>query len=128
MFRRRRSGWQHAIPFGVGKNNQRGVAQFSRLVYLDSPNYVSLLCSSYFPYCLRFGCLGDYIFRSQVFSGKLPEGTVDHPAGNRFANTWLAMIRMPLPKNYIQGIDAQIGGGGAWRNCFLPWLFHAMAQ
>lgn len=45
--------------------------------------------------------LGAYTFVSQTFSGQ-PAGGI---AGNRFADTPLAYVPVPLPSNHVQGID-----------------------
>ena len=48
--------------------------------------------------------LGDYLFVSTL----LRSGPQDTRAtGNRFANTWLSAIPIPLPMDYVQGIDLQ---------------------
>lgn len=48
-----------------------------------------------------FRQLGDYSFGSAALSGS--EGR----QGNRFAGSWLAWMPVPLPANYLQGIDRQ---------------------
>lgn len=49
-----------------------------------------------------FARLGDFQFVSPALTGK-PCGEV----GNRFAESWLAVLPVPVPKNYVQGIDLQ---------------------
>ena len=53
-----------------------------------------------------FGMLGDFTFVSRVLAGEesLVEGG---PGGNRFAETWLGEIRVPLPSSYLRGMDLQ---------------------
>ncbi len=65
--------------------------------------------------------LGQYTFVSSTFSGNAPQkrstmsifsGGGDQPhfvaeKGNRFSG-WLAAVPVPLPANYLQGIDVQI--------------------
>ena len=51
-----------------------------------------------------FQRLGDYQFVSQTFGG--PQ-TIEKGVGNRFAGTWVATLPVPLPKNYLLGIDIQ---------------------
>ncbi len=79
--------------------------------------------------------LGSIKFHSATFAGELPlppptpsvialpvrpDGTIETPAsparplaeapwatGNRFADTWLAGVRLPVPDDYVRGIDAQ---------------------
>ena len=54
-----------------------------------------------------FQRLGDYQFNSYTLTGLPADSASYHPSGNRFANTWLAEVPVPLPKNYVQGIDLQ---------------------
>ncbi|MCL6504770.1 MAG: hypothetical protein K6T86_18995 [Pirellulales bacterium] len=81
--------------------------------------------------------LGEYRFASSLFSGKRPEPIRRPPgdplaeqepavrlvAGNRWQGTWLAALPVPLPRDYVMGIDCQrgdfeVGGrsyfGGRW--------------
>lgn len=50
-----------------------------------------------------FTPLGNYRFVSQSLSGRPETGTV----GNRFAGTWLGGLPVPVPRNYLMGIDTQ---------------------
>jgi 4-amino-4-deoxy-L-arabinose transferase-like glycosyltransferase len=51
-----------------------------------------------------FTMLGKYRFLSSA----LRDDSLGGPAvGNRFADTWLGAIPIPIPKNYLQGIDMQ---------------------
>jgi hypothetical protein len=53
-----------------------------------------------------FTKLGDFEFVSSALSGN--SMTPDRqPPNNRFRGTWLAKIPIPLPSNYIRGIDVQ---------------------
>ena len=54
-----------------------------------------------------FERIGNYWFQSRVMSGS--NSLADVPGGNRnrFATAWLSTLPVPLPKNYVQGIDAQ---------------------
>jgi hypothetical protein len=47
--------------------------------------------------------LGDFAFKSRAFAGAVKEGA----SGNRFAGTWLGKVPVPLPRNYLRGIDLQ---------------------
>lgn len=47
--------------------------------------------------------LGDYCFRSELLGGAAPGG----PCRNRFIGTLLENVVVPLPADYVQGIDAQ---------------------
>ncbi|HEX4414476.1 MAG TPA: glycosyltransferase family 39 protein [Lacipirellulaceae bacterium] len=85
-------------------------------------------------YVLNFGYgfegtltrLGEFTFVNDSWAGPT---AVDHSQqlapGNRFAGTWLARLPIPLPRNYVLGIDAQLRDfehysrpsylGGEWR-------------
>jgi hypothetical protein len=51
-----------------------------------------------------FRRLGDFTFTSHTLAG-LPDAR--YPHSNRFAGTWLENLPVPLPRNYVQGIDTQ---------------------
>ncbi len=53
-----------------------------------------------------FRSLGSYQFRSQSLSG-LKHSTDNEQRGNRFKGTVLAKLLVPVPANYLLGIDAQ---------------------
>jgi dolichyl-phosphate-mannose-protein mannosyltransferase len=46
--------------------------------------------------------LGDFSFVSQTLTGE-----AEGQSGNRFAGTWLGEVPVPLPTNYVLGIDEQ---------------------
>jgi len=50
-----------------------------------------------------FTRLGDFKFVSQTLAPEKP----NYFSGNRFKDTWFESIPVPLPKNYVAGIDAQ---------------------
>ncbi len=51
--------------------------------------------------------LGSFRFRSHMLTG-LPATNVDEvPVGNRFQGTFLAAFRVPLPADYLRGLDSQ---------------------
>lgn len=55
----------------------------------------------------RFGTrLGEYRFISRFFRGEEEVGRTK-PYGNRFAGTMLGAVPIPLPENYLNGIDVQ---------------------
>jgi len=54
-----------------------------------------------------FKRLGDYKFVSHVFSGRDNPDLSAPYAGNRFAGAALGNIPVPLPQNYLAGIDLQ---------------------
>jgi hypothetical protein len=55
--------------------------------------------------------LGEFPFQSETLSGVpvLPEGDEQGPrgTGNRFAGTWLGSLPVPLPWDYVIGLDVQ---------------------
>ncbi len=57
-----------------------------------------------------FKRLGDYPFVSRIFAGPPSNGFVRYfvgEAGNRFHETWLANLVIPLPEDFVRGIDVQ---------------------
>ncbi|MGO8744659.1 MAG: hypothetical protein ACLQNE_01595 [Thermoguttaceae bacterium] len=67
-------------------------------------------------YALNMGYLFDGTFRplsryefiSQLFRGdRVPENQETPITGNRFTGTWLGDIPVPLPADFVQGIDTQ---------------------
>ena len=63
-----------------------------------------------------FKPLKDFHFISDLFTGTSEDdeflneserSTVNAPAINRFANSWLGFVPVPFPKNYLLGIDVQ---------------------
>ncbi len=60
-----------------------------------------------------YGCdgsferLGNYRFVSTMLKGDASTNSGDESAGNRFAGTWLANVPVPLPREYLLGIDFQ---------------------
>lgn len=51
--------------------------------------------------------LGNYVFVSQALTVPGDDEGVARLPGNRFAGTWLAELPIPVPKNYLLGIDRQ---------------------
>jgi Dolichyl-phosphate-mannose-protein mannosyltransferase len=51
--------------------------------------------------------LGDYHFQTQTLAGTSSFADVPADGGNRFQGRWLGAMPIPLPKNYLQGIDTQ---------------------
>jgi hypothetical protein len=49
--------------------------------------------------------LGDYRFVSESLGG--PTENRLRPAGNRFADSWLGKLPIPVPRDYLLGIDVQ---------------------
>jgi 4-amino-4-deoxy-L-arabinose transferase-like glycosyltransferase len=56
-----------------------------------------------------FERLRKYRFVSKTLTGPATDDTVAGPfrGGNRFAESWLADLPVPLPSNYVRGIDVQ---------------------
>ncbi len=55
-----------------------------------------------------FQRLDSYVFRSSLLAGDAEtEAEFGSLPGNRFSDTWLGSILVPLPANYVLGIDAQ---------------------
>lgn len=54
-----------------------------------------------------FSKLGDYRFVSANLTGNENPDAPDHSAGNRFQGTWIGCLPIPLPTNYVRGIDRQ---------------------
>ena len=52
-----------------------------------------------------FERLGDFRFVSETLAG--PPESRTAATGNRFAGTWLASVPVPVPRNYLLGIDVQ---------------------
>lgn len=52
-----------------------------------------------------FKKLGDYQFASKTLSGHTTNGMGSRSFGNRFADTWLGDVPVPLPRNYVRGVD-----------------------
>lgn len=53
-----------------------------------------------------FRQLHDYRFTSRTFAGKDPVVDGRH-GGNRFKEAWLGLLPVPLPKDYLSGLDLQ---------------------
>lgn len=54
-----------------------------------------------------FAPLGDFRFQTMLFSGYNSLEKIPPEGANRFARTWLGKLPVPLPANFIQGIDTQ---------------------
>lgn len=51
--------------------------------------------------------LGDFPFVSPSLRGEADVERRTPPVGNRFAGSWLGVVPVPLPENYVLGIDTQ---------------------
>lgn len=80
----------------VGKRNYAGML-------------AAMMCVSIYVVNVGYGFegalprLGDFEFASSLLSGTAKPGN----SGNRFSQSWLAGLRLPVPRNYILGIDVQ---------------------
>lgn len=54
-----------------------------------------------------FTRLGEYRFVSEALSGADAWQDVDLKGGNRFTESWMAHLPVPLPKDYLKGVDIQ---------------------
>src|SRR5439155_1508007 len=54
-----------------------------------------------------FQRLGEFTFISESLGGPAAHGLQASQAGNRFAGQWLGAMRVPLPRNYVLGMDVQ---------------------
>lgn len=54
-----------------------------------------------------FTKLGKYEFVSETLGGKRGDPYAVESGWNRFAGTWLGSVRIPLPRDYVMGIDRQ---------------------
>lgn len=68
--------------------------------------------------------LGIYQFESSAFTDQMPRLN-GGDGGNRFRETWLASVPVPLPMNYVCGIDVQKADFERGRWCYLAgeWKF-----
>lgn len=51
--------------------------------------------------------LGKHRFQSKTLSGLTPDAYRQGPGANRFQRTWLGAVPVPLPRDYVRGIDLQ---------------------
>ncbi len=79
--------------------------------------------------------LADYRFQSQALTGSTSYKNSSGSA-NRFSGTWLGNIPVPLPRNYVQGVDTQKTDFERGRRCYLRgrwrtrgwWYFYGYAM
>lgn len=83
-----------------------------------------------------FQRLGDFQFQSGALTGKWNTKGKPASVGNRFTDTWIGSVPVPLPSNYVQGIDAQKLDfergmrsylGGEWKEDGGWWYFYVYA-
>lgn len=51
--------------------------------------------------------LGSFQFKSYVLSGQPTVDAPNPPQGNQFRQTWLGQLPVPLPEDYVLGLDSQ---------------------
>ena len=54
-----------------------------------------------------FTPITEYQFQSKLFAGDAPEESFGRHVGNRFRGWWIEGLPVPLPRNFLQGIDTQ---------------------
>jgi len=103
----------------ICRNGPKGAAHkldlspFPRCWLREGGALATMLCLSVVVINLGYGFeesfrpIGEYRFQSQLFSGVETKAGGTNAIGNRFADTWLASLPVPLPANFVQGIDAQ---------------------
>lgn len=124
-------------PFALGAGVATGLALLTKLTWIvliptwpliwwlmraqrsasDAPRATAgqlamLLATSLFVVNLFYCCdgsftsLGDYTFVSGTLSGVSDVRTMQL-GGNRFRDTWIGSLPLPLPREYVQGLDCQ---------------------
>lgn len=86
----------------AGKPGLRGAAQLALMGVLSL--YVINLGYAFED---PFRPLGEFQFLSESLAGRKDLAQPRSVAGNRFAGTWIASLPVPLPANYVLGIDRQ---------------------
>jgi len=73
-----------------------------------------------------FQRLGQYEFHSTAFGGAVKPQLGEFSGTNRYAGTWAADVPVPLPKNYVVGIDFQKSDfeRGMWSYLRGQWRQH----
>ena len=101
-----------ALAWIAYRLSDRGLSKWGSCLR-ESGMLAGMLCLSIVVINIGYGFekpfqpIGAYQFRSQLFSGADCKSDGPFPIGNRFADTWFASLPVPLPANFVQGIDAQ---------------------
>ncbi len=66
-----------------------------------------LVLNSVYLFTGTFTRLGGFDFRSRAFSGEVTADSGDAPSGNRFRGSILSGLPVPLPRDYVRGLDSQ---------------------
>ncbi len=91
----------------VTQLNHSGVSRMRQALQLASVLAIGLLVLNLgYAFEGTFTPLGKYTFASRALAGNdsILEG---NEGGNRFAGTWLGHMPLPLPANFVRGIDIQ---------------------
>jgi Dolichyl-phosphate-mannose-protein mannosyltransferase len=93
------------------KEGCRGVHSFSHVIQIGLIALMSVVVlNAGYGFDRTFLPLGDLEFVSRFLAGsgdKAADGATEVPRGNRFRGTWAEAIRVPLPAEYLAGIDVQ---------------------
>ncbi len=100
-----------------------------------------LVLNSLYLFHGSFAPLGSHPFHSPLLTGIVPTEAGNIPSGNRFSGSWLGYFRVPIPSDYLRGLDsllfeqqtfpigAMVAGrlvpGGAWHGPFKA-IFYKM--
>ena len=73
-----------------------------------------------------FQRLGDFRFCTSALSGAVTLDDNSAGGGNRFSGSWIGLLPVPLPKNYVQGLDVQLRDFEKGMNSYLrgSWADH----
>ncbi|KAJ3059473.1 hypothetical protein HK102_009968, partial [Quaeritorhiza haematococci] len=93
----RRPGWLNSVALGV----VTGLAMLTKFTWVILvPLWPALWIATLRP-------LGEFQFRSQLLSGRVQTDLDRVATANRFARTPLAVLPVPVPADYLIGIDLQ---------------------
>jgi hypothetical protein len=91
------SRWHDASTHSIPTRRQVGHGTF--MVFLSL-----VVINAGYEFRGSFRPLGEIPFISDSFAGKRLEGS---PSGNRFRSHWLGTVPVPLPADFLRGIDVQ---------------------
>jgi energy-converting hydrogenase Eha subunit B len=100
--------WSSRVNQQVPSGSSRFAFSFSGLWQLSVVPIVALvLVNCFYRFEGSFTPIGRFEFVSQALSGVEPCQGCGLQVGNRFSESWLAWAPIPLPANYLLGIDVQ---------------------
>lgn len=79
--------------------------QFGKWVFLTL--LAVFLVNTFYGYQDTMRPLGDFQFVSHTLAGPAECADCGEGRGNRFRDTWLSSMPVPIPSNYLEGIDVQ---------------------